>query len=382
MWMTNTTSWESRSKPGIGWLPVQDRPEMASFINGTIDPKAAALEDYMQNIREDVEADASLASSFAHRAIGVGSGDVWVPENTDFKESGWTSDLLQDFDGFSTSSDVMDTIERIVATRVRKSGIQYLVLYEGSTSDDAHWLPASFLTSKKDLELVQLFKAENLSLSRRFGGGSNTGISSLSDQDDEDEEEAGMYDDERLARVLQRQEDLGLGSNEVVLYGGDDTFDRPTSTFTSSSERFDRPSKKRQARSRRSEPSFPSASAMADALDTDPYGGFDIMDAERPSLRPRKKGRRGQMPPELSDSDLNEQLQSAWDADRQKKRLKKAEREELRKLGLLGRRGKAPDLSVKYKDGVSMNDVVEEVREFMFSDMQTQVTLVRLQTRC
>jgi hypothetical protein len=105
----------------------------------------------------------------------------------------------------------------------------------------------------------------------------------------------------------------------------------------------------------------------------DPYSGFDIMDTDRPSLRPKKKGRRGQMPPELDDSDLNEQLQNAWEADRSKKRLKKAEREQLRQQGLLGRKGKAPDLKVKYKNGIDMEDVVEEIREFMVGNMKTYV---------
>ena len=104
----------------------------------------------------------------------------------------------------------------------------------------------------------------------------------------------------------------------------------------------------------------------------DPYNGFDIMDTERPSLKPKKKGRRGQMPFELlDDSDLNEQLQNAWENDRDKKRLKKAEREELRQQGLLGRKGKAPNLKVKYKDGIQMEDVLEEMREFLVGDMQT-----------
>jgi hypothetical protein len=208
------------------------------------------------------------------------------------------------------------------------------------------------------------------------GSDDESDASGDSEEDHDDDNDVEEYDDERLARVLQRQEELGLGSDEILLFGGDEIFD-DVSDVPEQPARVDRPWKKRQQRSKgtpeRVQPSFPSASALADALDMDPYNGFDVMDTERPSLRPRKKGRRGQPPPELSDSDLNEQLQATWAADRAKKRMKKAEREELRKQGLLGRKGKAPDLKVKYDSGIDMNDIVEEIREFMFSDMQTYV---------
>jgi hypothetical protein len=387
-WMTNTTPWESKSKPGIGWLPVRDRPDMAAVVSGDIDPRKAAYDDYMDNIRADVEADQVAQASFARRDLDIGgdsdSGSLKMHARDN---SGWDSDMLKDLDGLSTSSDIEDTIERIISMRVRNNGKQYLVLYEGSTPDDAHWLPASFLKTKVDQELVATFEAEYASRNRRVSSSSDdeSDLSDLfnqilndedgEDEEDEDEEQnAEDYDDERLARILQRQEELGLGSGEVLLFGGDEIFDGPVDDAFAAGG-YSRPSKKRQARAqgttKRSGPSFPSASAMADALDQDPYNGFDVMDTERPSLRPRKKGRRGQMPPELSDSDLNEQLQASWEADRVKKRLKKAERLELRMAGLLGRKGKAPDLSVKFKDGIDFNDIIEEIREFMFSDLQT-----------
>ena len=190
--------------------------------------------------------------------------------------------------------------------------------------------------------------------------------------DEESSEEESEVDDEQLARAWQKQEEMGIDEDELVLYAADAYFNAPNASRPSNDRSHTR-KQQRAGGGRRTERTFPSASALADAVEMDPYGGFDIMDTERPSLRLKRKGRKGQMPPELlgDDSDLNERLQSTWAADRAKKRLKKAEREELRKQGLLGRKGKAPDLSVKYKDGIVMEDVIEEIRDFMASNMQT-----------
>ena len=382
-WMSNTTPWVSRSKPGIGWLPLKDRPDMDAFFNGDINPAAAAMEDYMQNVKEDlgIKDDSASPHTFAHRPLDFNAEDDWHIEQAG---DGWTSDNLQNFDGFSTSSDIMDTVGRILSKRTRKSGVQYLVVYEGSISDDLHWLPASFLNKPEDLKLIEIFEAQSQMMGFATSSESDSedidstlGVTEEHSEDEEENEDGdnddveAEMDDEQLARVLQMQADLGLSTDNVVLFGGDEYFKKDLD-LRSDLQRFDRPWKKRQNRSKRSQPSFPSASAMADALDADPYNGFDIMDTERPSLRLKKKGRRGQLPVELvHDPEWGEQFQAAWDNDRVKKRLKKAEREELRKQGLLGRKGRGPDLSIKYKDNTSMNEVVEEIRGFMFSDKQT-----------
>ena len=31
-WQGKTTAWEHRGKPGIGWLPVEERPDMETFV--------------------------------------------------------------------------------------------------------------------------------------------------------------------------------------------------------------------------------------------------------------------------------------------------------------------------------------------------------------
>ncbi|PSN62913.1 hypothetical protein BS50DRAFT_560809 [Corynespora cassiicola Philippines] len=288
-WEGFTTPWESRSKPGVGWLSDDAN-------------KNAAMDDYMQNVEDfGLKEEMVATSGFARREMDLDAGS----------HNDWNSDTPQDLDDSSTSSDGPNVISR---------------------SHDRHSV-----------------------------GGSDDDDENDSENDTDTEEELDM-DDELVAKILQKQEELGLGSDEVVLYPDDDFF---------SSSGFERPNKRRQHRSRRVGDVFPSASAMADAIEMDPYHGFDIMDTDRPSLRRVKKGRHGQPPPELDDFDLNEQLKASWEADRAKKRLKKAEREELRKQGLLGRKGKAPDLRIKYRDGVNLVEAVEDIRDFLMSEMQT-----------
>jgi len=364
---------------------------MGAFLRDEVKPQDAAIDDYMQNVKQFGNEDEMLVAiscSLSHTEPGL---DARIHNGCDSKLSKlqrepneWNSDTLRDLDGLSTSSDVIDTIERIISKRIRKDGLQYLVLYQGSTPDDAQWLPASFLKTSDDLKLIRRFELESMSGGRRVGSSSED--SHTTDNDSDDSGEDISISDEQLARILQNQEDLGLSADEVLMYGDDESFDDPMDVAAALTAGFDRPNKRRQHRakgsSKRSQQSFPSASALADALDMDPYNGFDVMDTDRPSLRPRKKGRRSQLPLEIEDTDLNDQIQASWEADRAKKRLKKAEREELRKQGLLGRKGKSPKLSVKYQHGIIMPDVIEEIREFLISSLQTYALLLCLIASC
>jgi hypothetical protein len=392
-WEGTTTPWVHRSKPGVGWLPVSDRPDMDAFLDEDVDPRDAALDDYMQNIDDfGLTGDMLNASGFARREMDLDAGSHNDWESASGSQAGdeddrWDSEMLQDLDNMSTSSDVMDTVCRILSKRTRKNGLQYLCVYEGSVADDARWLPDTYLKRPVERDLIRLFEQNHrLRAQEHLDSSDSTDKDVDSDNDDDDDddddeeddddEDDEELDDETIARVLQKQEELGLGSDELVLYAADEYFGGSTRAddFSPMNDFVSFRTKGQNRGRRKREMAFPSASAMADALDMDPYSGFDIMDTDRPSLRPKKKGRRGQMPPELDDSDLNEQLQNAWEADRSKKRLKKAEREQLRQQGLLGRKGKASDLKVKYKDGIDMEDVVEEIREFMVGDMKTYVS--------
>lgn len=161
----------------------------------------------------------------------------------------------------------------------------------------------------------------------------------LSEEDDEDEDDEvpSEIDDETLARLIAGQElsqDLGM---EDVNFGDS----------SSDSDSSNDKAKKRQQ-----------------VIDDD----VDLMDWERPSLRRRKgKGAKAQITFNLSDSELEAQLQAAWKTDRQKKSERKKQREELRALGMLGKKANPDDLRVKYPDGMNMEQVAEELRTFLVS---------------
>lgn len=377
-WEGATTPWEHRSKPGIGWQPTDGRPSSSHHLHGNVRSRNAAMDDYMQNIEDfGLVESVTVAPSFVRREMDLdaGSHNDWeTSDRQDEKQDeyyvdgddNWDSDMIQDFADISTSSDVAETVVLILSKRTRRSGLHYLCVYEDSLIDDAVWLPSTFLTTPHDQELIGRFEQNAARAETQPPDESTSEVASSSSKDDEEEEE---FDDETIARVLQKQEELGLGADEVLLYAGDGSFSNAT---THGSNTPHNPRMKQKPRARRTrEKTFPSASAMADALAMDPYGGFDIMDTERPSLKVKKKGRRGHMPPELEDDDMSKTLQKTWQTDRDKKRLKKAEREELRQQGLLGRKGKAPDLNAKYQGGFGMQDIVEEIQKFLFSNMES-----------
>ncbi|KAH8169057.1 r3H domain-containing protein [Sarocladium implicatum] len=100
---------------------------------------------------------------------------------------------------------------------------------------------------------------------------------------------------------------------------------------------------------------------------------LDIMDWERPSLRPKKKGKvaKGRINIEVSDSELEQTLQAAWKNDRFRKAERKRQREEMRALGQLGRNAKPEDLRVKYPGGMTVEEVAEEMRVFLQGTNET-----------
>ncbi|PWY66162.1 R3H and G-patch domain protein [Aspergillus eucalypticola CBS 122712] len=112
---------------------------------------------------------------------------------------------------------------------------------------------------------------------------------------------------------------------------------------------------------------FASATAFADALDFDPYYGFDIMDFNRPSVKKKSKGKGRSLDISLSDSELESELVNAWQNDRAKKKARKQKREELRSQGLLGRGRQNPSLKDKYSNGIGTEDLRSEIRHFLLS---------------
>jgi len=301
----------------------------------------------------------------------------------------WSGDNLQDLNDISTSCEILEAVESILSRRERPAGRQYLVVWKGYTTDDARWVPHSSLSHHTALELIAGFEARE-ELARRFQTScEEAGSDEESDEElaraleeelddlknDEDllERRKARMTDEQIARRLAKQEELGLGSAEIMLFDGGEMVD------SYSEENIDelreqaakhnatRTSGKRGGRKQGSP--FVSGSTFADVLDTDPYNGFDVMDHERPSLRRLPKGRRGALPLELSDPELETSMLLAWENDRMKKKFQRQQREELRAHGLLGKNGKV-DMKAKYTEGIPIAALRAELRDFLESDRE------------
>ena len=160
-----------------------------------------------------------------------------------------------------------------------------------------------------------------------------------------------------------------MGSAELMLFDDEVDADEEDVGFPTAFSPIMLPSRKKQTRSggsKRARGDFPPASLLVDA-----YGGFNVMDFERPSLKKKPKGRKGKLEFDLSDSELETSMQMAWNNDRVKKKERKQEREELRAQGLLGSKNDKADLKQKYKEGMGIHAVKEEIKAFLMGDNTT-----------
>lgn len=281
----------------------------------------------------------------------------------------WDSDDLADFDDLSTTDEEIEEIGQVIRHRTRIAGKQYLVMADGADASDAKWMLHSRLVSESAVREIGIYE-EILQM--------HIEEDDLDDDDDDDDsneddsEEEALQDlidtieseddenarimhytsrmtDEQIARALAKQEELGLGSDELMLFDGEAASgrDRPEPAsddafgtgddFIPFSLGKHTSNRGRSKKNKKQRDSFPSAEAFADALDQDPYGAFDVMDFERPSLRPKKKGRKSDFPWDLEDldEDLRDQLVNTWTKDREKKAERKRQKEEARLLASL-----------------------------------------------
>lgn len=301
---------------------------------------------------------------------------------------GWSGTDIQDLDDLSTSDELLEAIEHILSKRERASGIQYLVVWKGYTVDDARWIPLTSLNMPGAEEQIRRFEAEAKIVEHypsSYGSSDESfvddellamdleeDLENLEDEEDLLQRQKARLTDEQIARLLSKQEELGLGSDELMLFDGfegkqrevEDIPETLQASITVADRRVRAKKKKLPPRG------FPSATAFADVLGQNPYNGFDIMDHERPSLRKRPKGRRGVQSFELSDSDVMISLRSAWEQDRFRKKMRKQEREELRAQGLLGKKGKV-DMKAKYAEGTSLEEIKGEIKDFLVTSNET-----------
>lgn len=362
-----------------------------------------ALADYLANLQAN---DSNLESrSFPHPKLRDLDKDMrdheYLERNSgadDMQDSNdeWDSVDMQDFDGFSTSSEMMDATPRILAKRLRNRATQYLVTLIGESVDEARWLPPALLKAPNAAASIALFEDHNKAENdcpmddSDVSDGSSFFEYLLSkdlakDQAAAEEEESlekrrkARMSDEQIARLLSKQAELGIKGDELVLFTGESLtplWDGPEQDSLYENlgvgprrSPFDM---KAQRKKKRFDDRFSSASVFADTLGQDPYDGFDIMDHERPSLRKKlRKGGPADTRLDVSDSDLQQSLQTAWENDRTKKKHRKQEREERRAQGLLTRTGK-PDLKARFPEGMAMADVKNEIKAFMKSSAESQ----------
>jgi len=301
----------------------------------------------------------------------------------------WDSDDLADFDDLSTTDGEIDNVGQVIRHRTRVSGAQYLVVADGAEASDAKWMLHSHMTSESATNEIRIYEEiRQLTIEEE----------DLDDEDDddddsdEDEDEEALQDlidnidseddenarilkytsrmtDEQIARALAKQEELGLGSDELVLFDGDapDSGDMDDvlgagEDFVSFSLSKHTSNRGRSKRNKKQRDSFPSAEAFADALDQDPYGAFDVMDFERPSLKPKKKGRKSDFPWDLGelDEDIKDQLVNSWTKDREKKAERKRQKEEARLTA-----------SLDAADGGDPAIIKSRIRQFLVQDTDT-----------
>lgn len=341
----------------------------------------ALMADYIANLKEQ---GLDLSEPYNPRELGGSEGDMYLeadesttgpPKN--ILNDGWNKSDLSDFDNLSTSNEVFGSVEAVLSRRDRKSGRQYLVVWEDSTVDEARWVPETTLSTPQAMDLIDKFEAEENLIAQIFDSddesdsGTEDDLAAAFQSGDSEDDDIDLVQrkmdsmtDEKIARLLAKQEEIGLDSAELILFDGLDEEDVHDDFILPG--RPKRRSRHGQKGLQRPNGEFHSAGVLADA-----YDGFDVMDFERPSLKVKSKGRKGKLPFDLCNPELEVTMRSAWDNDREKKKMRKQEREELRASGLLGNNRNKPDLKIKYKEGMGINAIKDEIRSFLMGDNTT-----------
>ncbi|KAL8814642.1 MAG: hypothetical protein Q9223_006145 [Gallowayella weberi] len=305
----------------------------------------------------------------------------------------WDSDDVRDFDGLSTSSETYPMVNKVLSKRQRPTGEQYLVVGQHQSTDDARWISSSSVESPNARNCIRAFELAQARLHMeplssedsdssddlaQLDADLGEDLDSIEDELDLVERRQARMTDEQIARLLSKQEELGLGSSELLIFDGDDIDegDPPPMVRQAAVHRDARTTAKstkkgKEKKHSRHHDASPLASLFTDGVEQDPYGRFDVMDHDRLSLQKKGKPRHAYPTFGLSDSELEASLQSAYAKDRSKKKLRKIEREELRVQGLLGRSGGPPDLNAKYQEGMTFRQIRDEVTDFMNSDNQS-----------
>jgi len=182
------------------------------------------------------------------------------------------------------------------------------------------------------------------------GSGSTDAEGDDSVNGDEEDMDADLGD-EALARLFAKQEELGMDGDDLLLFA---------SSFAQTGSR-----KAQGKRPAKAIGGPASAAQVADAFDN-----LDLADWGHLTGQTRK--RRNKQPPDfnVSDSEIEAALKSAWGRDRERKKGRKLEREALRAEGLLGKDANPDDMRVKYPSGMKLDDMKAELTAFLLGSAE------------
>ncbi|OAF57386.2 hypothetical protein VC83_04631 [Pseudogymnoascus destructans] len=333
------------------------------------------MNDYITNLEEQGLYVLGLGNG---RELGDNDNDIFQQRDSSpdsdmelLEENLDPSDFL-DQDTLELLDEVSGPIDAVLSRRDAKSGLQYLVAWSEYMSDKSGWVPAAAaaLLTPQALNLIGKFEANTKLVTESLDGDADDSdsadddLTESTDSEDDDmdliQRQFDNLNDEKMARLLAKQFEFGFDSSELALFDG---LNEPSGGSSSTARNRKREQfQLREKVSRTHQSGFPSATRLADA-----YDGFDVMDFERPSL----KGRKGRLPFDVSDPELEASMQSAWENDRVKKKQRKEDREHRRALGVLGIHPDKPDLSMKYKEGMGIMAIKEEIRLFLIGKNTT-----------
>ncbi|PSR85512.1 hypothetical protein BD289DRAFT_434082 [Coniella lustricola] len=194
-------------------------------------------------------------------------------------------------------------------------------------------------------------------------GDEPTGSLDVRDGDLDAISDTDYMDDEALARLLAKQEELGLDDEELVLFSSERFEVLPSSNFASKRKMQPRGKPAVGASKKDARGLVPSASAIADVFDE-----LDLMDWDRHNPPRKPKGKRGLPNLEHVDPEIAATLEATWNKDRLRKKERKLAREELRAQGILGKEIDPTDLRQKYPVGMTMDQIKEELRTFLLGE--------------
>ncbi|PWW80639.1 hypothetical protein C7212DRAFT_290507 [Tuber magnatum] len=360
---------------------ISDNRERRATGRGKKDSDDEALRDYQENVLAQMlteTAEEAGESSNTMRIRNLADENNWLDATDsddeaedeaaidEYKSELWEPEYLQDLDLLDTASEgPHGIVKAVLGKRQRPSGLQYMVTWQDDKAETPMWILAEKLDSSSDHRIKEFLVLEERKLAEGFP----------SSGDSEDDEGDG---DLKLARLLQRKEELGIvGGSDLDSFDAE-IMELDVDFFPLGAGKA---GKKKRLKKRRGgkdsslgdftpDPStghFPSASWMADA-----YEGFDVMEWDRPSLT-KRKGKGKQHALNLSDSEQEAELQASWAKDREKKKIRKQEREARRAEGMLGKKAQTTnkrDSNAKFLEGITMEELKHKIQIFLENDIQ------------